>query len=141
AVAACARPTSSCGSDAAGVTRRTVGLDFGTTNSAVAVAEPDGTARLATYADDGARTATVRSILYVHPEAPRPNGMPPRVSAGPAAIRDYLATGARGRLIQSVKAHLGSRRFTTTNLFGVQYRLEDLIGLLLRALRDAAEAD
>jgi hypothetical chaperone protein len=63
------------------------------------------------------------------------------VSAGPGAIHDYLATGQRGRLIQSIKAHLGSRLFTTTNLFGVQYRLEDLVGLLVRELRAAAEAD
>jgi hypothetical chaperone protein len=63
------------------------------------------------------------------------------VSAGPAAIRDYLVTGQRGRLIQSIKAHLGSRLFTSTNLFGVQYKLEDLVGLLVRELRAAAEAD
>jgi hypothetical chaperone protein len=40
-----------------------------------------------------------------------------------------------------VKSHLASRLFTTTNLFGVVYRLEDLIGLLVCALREAAEAD
>jgi hypothetical chaperone protein len=118
-----------------------IGLDFGTTNSAVAIAAPGVAPRLATFADDGERTSTFRSVLYVDPEAPGPGGMPPRVSAGPPAIVDYLATGARGRLIQSIKAHLGSRLFTSTNLFGVQYRLEDLIGLFLRELRFAAEAD
>src|SRR5262249_56307772 len=74
-------------------------------------------------------------------EARGASGRPRRVSAGPRAIADYLATGQRGRLIQSIKAHLGSRLFTSTNLFGVQYRLEDLVGLLLRELRAAAEAD
>jgi hypothetical chaperone protein len=118
-----------------------IGLDFGTTNSAIAVATSGGTPRLATFPDDGGRTATFRSLLYIDPEAPGANGLPPRVSAGPAAIRDYLVTGQRGRLIQSIKAHLASRLFTTTNLFGVQYRLEDLIGLLVRELRTAAEAD
>ena len=118
-----------------------IGLDFGTTNSAIAVATAGRSPRLATFADGATRTATFRSLLYVDPEAPGANGMPPRVSAGPAAIRDYLATGQRGRLIQSIKAHLGSRLFTTTNLFGAQYRLEDLIGLLLRELRAGAEAE
>ena len=118
-----------------------IGLDFGTTNSAVAVAVPGRAPRLATFADGAGWTSTFRSVLYVDPEAPGANGLPPRVSAGPAAIRDYLATGQRGRLIQSIKAHLGSRRFTSTNLFGVQYRLEDLVGLLVRELRTAAEAD
>src|SRR5262245_38625823 len=96
-----------------------VGLDFGTTNSAVAIATAGGTPRLAAFADGDARTTTFRSVIYVDPEAPGRNGLPPRVSAGPAAIRDYLGTGQRGRLIQSIKAHLGSRRFTSTNLFGV----------------------
>jgi hypothetical chaperone protein len=118
-----------------------IGLDFGTTNSAIAVAAGGRGPRLATFPDGGGRTTTFRSVLYVDPEAPGASGLPPRVSAGPAAIQDYLATGQRGRLIQSIKAHLGSRLFTTTNLFGVQYRLEDLVGLLLRELRAAAEAD
>lgn len=118
-----------------------IGLDFGTTNSAVAVAPSGGGTRLAQFLDGAERTATFRSVLYIDPEAPGRNGMPPRVSGGPAAIREYLATGQRGRLIQSIKAHLGSRLFTTTNLFGVQYRLEELVGLLVRELRMAAEAD
>jgi len=116
-----------------------IGLDFGTTNSAVAVAaRGGGVPRLARFSDG---SATFRSVLYVDPELPGANGLPPRVSAGPAAIDDYLATGQRGRLIQSIKAHLGSRLFTSTNLFGVQYGLEELVGLLVRELRAAAEAD
>jgi hypothetical chaperone protein len=118
-----------------------IGLDFGTTNSAVAITRRDGSPRLATFPDGTDRTATFRSVLYVDPEAPGANGLPPRVSAGPAAIAEYLATGQRGRLIQSIKGHLASRLFTATNLFGVQYRLEDLVGLLVRELRIAAEAD
>ena len=118
-----------------------IGLDFGTTNSAVAIAPAGRAPRLATFPDGSERTSTFRSLLYIDPEAPGPNGLPPRVSAGPAAIRDALATGQRGRLIQSIKAHLGSRLFTTTNLFGVQYRLDDLVGLLVRELRGAAERD
>src|SRR6185369_4417890 len=118
-----------------------IGLDFGTTNSAIAVAASGRAPRLATFPDGDERTATFRSVLYVDPEAPGAHGLPPRVSAGPAAIRDYLVTGQRGRLIQSIKAHLGSRLFTSTNLFGVQYKLEDLVGLLVRELRAAAEAD
>jgi hypothetical chaperone protein len=118
-----------------------IGLDFGTTNSAVAVIGDDGAPRLATFADGVGRTSTFRSLLYVDPEAPGANGLPPRVSAGPAAIREYLVTGQRGRLIQSIKSHLASRLFTTTSLFGVQYRLEDLIARLVAELRAAAEAD
>src|SRR5262249_58286007 len=65
------------------------------------------------------------------------DGLPPRITAGPAAIRSWVETGGRGRLIQSIKAHLASRLFTTTSLFGRHYRLEDLIAVILRALRSA----
>jgi len=119
--------------------RQAVGIDFGTTNSAVAVATGDGTARLATFADGAARTATFRSLLYFNPDAVRP-GQRPEGVAGPAAIHGYLEAGGRGRLIQSMKSHLASRLFTDTNLFGFLYTLEDLIAIILRDLKTAAEA-
>ena len=119
--------------------RTAIGLDFGTTNSAVAVATSDGTAVLATFPDGAQRTATFRSILYFNPETVRPGSRPEGV-AGPEAIRSYLAAGGRGRLIQSMKSHLASRLFTDTNLFGFRYTLEDLIAIILRGLKAGAEA-
>ena len=63
-----------------------IGLDFGTTNSAVAVATPDGSTVLATFAGDGYRTTTFRSVLYFDPELRTPDHKP-RAMAGPEAIR------------------------------------------------------
>jgi hypothetical chaperone protein len=119
--------------------RTAVGLDFGTTNSAVAVAREDGSAVLATFPDGPARTSTFRSILYFNPETVQPGRRPDGV-AGPEAIRNYLAASGRGRLIQSMKSHLASRLFTDTNLFGFSYALEDLIAIILRGLKAGAEA-
>src|SRR5262249_58180701 len=93
-----------------------------------------GAPRLATFGQD----ATFRSILHVDPEEPGDDGLPPRITAGAAAVHTWVETGGRGRLIQSIKAHLASRLFTTTSLFGRHYRLEDLIAVLLCALRCAA---
>src|SRR5262245_6925801 len=112
-----------------------LGLDFGTTNSAIAVASPGSRPRLATFGG----APTFRSVLHVDPEEPGEDGLPPRMTAGPDAIRSWVDTGGRGRLIQSIKSHLASRLFTTTSLYGRQYRLEDLITVILRALRRAAE--
>jgi hypothetical chaperone protein len=65
-----------------------------------------------------------------------------RVRAGPAAIEGYLASEERdGRLVQSLKSFLASRLFSATNVFGATWRLEQLIGELLRALREQAERD
>jgi hypothetical chaperone protein len=117
----------------------TVGLDFGTTNSAVAVAAPDGSTVLATFAADGYRTTTFRSVLYFDPEN-RTQDRKPQAMAGPTAIASYLNADTRGRLMQSMKSHLASRLFRETYVFGEKYTLEDLIAIILRSLRAAAEA-
>jgi hypothetical chaperone protein len=117
----------------------TVGLDFGTTNSAVAVAAPDGSTVLATFAADGYRTTTFRSVLYFDPEN-RTQDRKPQAMAGPTAITSYLNADTRGRLMQSMKSHLASRLFRETYVFGEKYTLEDLIAIILRSLRAAAEA-
>jgi hypothetical chaperone protein len=116
-----------------------IGLDFGTTNSAVAVATPDGSTVLATFEGDGYWTTTFRSVLYFDPEANTSNRKPLAV-AGPEAINGYLKGDAGGRLMQSLKSHLASRLFRVTTMFGQKYTLEELIALILQELRAAAEA-
>jgi hypothetical chaperone protein len=119
--------------------RHVIGLDFGTTNSAIAVASSTGATTLATFPEGDRQTTTFRSILYFDPEARGPDRKP-RAVAGPEAIIRYLQAETRGRLIQSMKSHLASRLFQETYVFGQRYTLEDLIAMLLRALRAVAEA-
>src|SRR5262249_51621133 len=72
-------------------TIQTVGLDFGTTNSALAVVRTDWTVQLATFQDNGQVTTTFRSVLYfLHPE--EDDYREPRVVAGPQAIRSYRSS-------------------------------------------------
>src|SRR5437764_846420 len=68
------------------------GLDFGTTNSAIAVADAGGV-RLARFGAAG--TATFRSVLFFDPEE-RKNNKPLSV-AGPDAIERYLDADGAGR--------------------------------------------
>jgi len=84
--------------------QRAVGIDFGTTNSAVAVADGDGPPRLARFAPAGGAGAAgpaFRSILHFEPDDETP-GRRARVRAGPAALARYLATAGEGRLVQEV---------------------------------------
>lgn len=118
---------------------RTVGLDFGTTNSALAVVHTDGTVRLATFQDNEQVSATFRSVLYfLHPEEDHYGD--PHVVAGPQAIRSYLRADPKGRFMQSIKSFLASRLFERTQVFTRSYNLEELIAIIVRALRTAAEA-
>lgn len=114
---------------------RAIGIDFGTTNSALAIAKADGTVRLAAFKGD----PTFRSILYFD-EQDSARLAKLRVVAGPDAIESYLSAKTPGRLIQSMKSYLASRLFTQTQILGETYDLEDLVGILLRSLRKSAEA-
>jgi hypothetical chaperone protein len=110
------------------------GLDFGTTNSALAHASTDGSVRLAQFSGN----ATFRSILYFE-EDDTSRSQNLRVVAGPDAIQSYLNAKSPGRLIQSTKSYLASRLFNQTQIFTETYSLEELIGILLRHLRKSAE--
>jgi hypothetical chaperone protein len=116
------------------VLEKAIGLDFGTTNSALAIAQPDETVRLAEFKGG----ATFRSIIYFEEQDSARTGKL-RVVAGPDAIQSYLNAKTPGRLIQSMKSYLASRLFTQTQIGGEIYDLEDLIGILLRYLRKSAE--
>ena len=113
---------------------KAIGLDFGTTNSALAIAQSDRIVRLARFGGG----ATFRSIIYFEEnDSARTTKL--RVIAGPDAIQSYLGAKTPGRLIQSMKSYLASRLFTQTQILGETYALEDLISILLRHLRRSAE--
>jgi hypothetical chaperone protein len=121
------------------VRRAGLGLDFGTTNSALALGAGEGPPRLARFAGPDGLAPTFRSLLYFDREDAR---SPVEVHAGPAALVAYLEREEHGgRLIQSLKSFLASRLFSATEIFGQSYRLEQLIGMLLGALREEAEGE
>jgi hypothetical chaperone protein len=109
-----------------------IGLDFGTTNSAVATVSGQQ-ARLQRFAAADGETQTFPSVLYFE-RVRLAAGSRFVSSAGPAAIAHYLAAEDKGRLIQSLKAYLADRRFDGTAIFGRRYSLEDMITLLLKHL-------
>src|SRR5436190_936618 len=109
-----------------------IGLDFGTTNSSIAIARPDRSSEAVLFPSGINKTDTYRSVLYFEPKTP--------ASTGPAAIERYLAADEKGRLIQSLKSFLASRLFTGTSVFGKQFSLEDLITIMLRDIRIQSES-
>ncbi len=111
---------------------KAIGLDFGTTNSAIAVAGLDGQAQLASFGPN----SSFRSILYF-PAKERNSPVKLETQVGPEAINSYLEADTKGRLILSIKSYLASELFTTTTINGRNFTLEDLISLILRRLRKA----
>lgn len=119
-----------------------IGIDFGTTNSAVATVLPTGPVELVRFSDGN---TTSRSVLFAQQQRSRP-GRPVSIYTGAGAIDHYLATGndpdaeVSRRFIQSLKSHLSARSLTGTEIFGRQYRFEDLIAKILTDLRTHASA-
>src|SRR6478735_8266290 len=103
------------------------GLDFGTSNSTVAL--PSGEALPIDPAASSPRL--FRSVLFFPEDAKS-------IFAGQAAIDEYLER-SEGRFIQSVKGWLPSASFTATQIRNKPYKLEELIALLLRRIREQAE--
>jgi hypothetical chaperone protein len=116
-----------------------VGIDFGTTNSSMALADGDNGIQIVTFPFAGVPTPSYRSVIYLEQMKSAAGTRRMHSLTGPAAIEHYLEAEEKGRLIQSLKSHLPSRLLTSTNIFGRNYAVEDLISRILKDLRLAAE--
>ncbi len=114
-----------------------VGIDFGTTNSSVAMATGSGDVLLARFPYLGATTDSYRSLLYLEQTKER-GASTLRSWTGPEGIERYLAAETKGRLIQSLKSFLTNRTLQSTEVFGRRQTIESLIARILRDLREKA---
>jgi hypothetical chaperone protein len=116
-----------------------IGVDFGTTNSAVALYQPGQPVQLAQFAFRGESVPSCRSVLYFEQSRTAAGMRRVHGFSGPEAIERYLDAEEKGRLIQSLKSHLPSRSLTGTEVFGRRHRLEELVARIVGDLRKRAE--
>jgi hypothetical chaperone protein len=115
-----------------------IGIDFGTTNSSIALADSSGNVQLAKFPYMAGFTDAYRSLLYL--ELRKELGKNTLKSwTGPEGIEQYLSAETKGRLIQSLKSFLASRNLRSTDVFGRPQTLEDLLARILIDLREKAE--
>lgn len=109
-----------------------LGLDFGTTNTVVALADGAGTSHLLEFEHEGASSPVFRWALCFWEEELGWNGV--AHEAGPWAIAEYLQSPLDSRFVQSFKTVAASPLFERALIFGRACRFEDLGRLFLQKL-------
>lgn len=115
-----------------------IGVDFGTTNTVVAIARPGEGVRVVKFRDERETSDIYRSVLLFE-KGLSAAGLDLEAHAGLQAIRFYLNATAETRFIQSFKSHVASLAFEETRIFGRRFKFEDLLATFLR--RAVADAD
>lgn len=117
---------------------RTFGIDFGTSNSAIAVQE-GGEVRVLDWALPEALARGDRRAVDTMPTVLFAPSYDRELHIGHEAIAHYLFTGLEGRFMQSIKAFLPQSTFNGTMVRGRNYTIEELVAGFLRRFLDGAE--
>jgi len=110
-----------------------VGIDFGTSNTVVAIAGPDGQVEALTFEHGGESLKVYVTALCFWDER-HGNGLRTQVEGGPWAIEQFLEGLHAHRFIQSFKTFAASPSFKETRIFRERYAFEDLLSAFLRTL-------
>ena len=111
----------------------TVGIDFGTTNTVIAIAHPDGRTESLKF-DYGGELFRVYMSALLFWEERRDGALQSRVESGPWAIEQFLEGTDTHRFIQSFKTFAASRAFKDTRIFRKRFEFEDLLAAFFRTL-------
>ncbi|MBF9195945.1 Hsp70 family protein [Microvirga terrestris] len=110
-----------------------IGIDFGTSNTVVAIASPDGQVEALTFEHGGESLKVYVTALCFWDER-HGNGLRTEVEGGPWAIEQFLEGLHAHRFIQSFKTFAASATFKETRIFRERYGFEDLLSAFLRTL-------
>ena len=102
------------------------GIDFGTTNSALAIYDEDS--------KEIHSTIIIPSLIYFYHQLNDKNYV-----VGEEAIAAYLNDGMKGRFIKSIKQILSRSSFTETRIHNKRYNASDLVAIILKELKSRAD--
>lgn len=114
---------------------RALGLDFGTTNTVLALAEAGGsTTHSLPFESSAGVTDSMRTALsFMKDKALGAQAL--KVEAGQAAIRMFIDNPGDCRFLQSIKTFAASAAFQATLVYARRQQFEDLMEIFLRRLK------
>jgi hypothetical chaperone protein len=116
----------------------TIGIDFGTTNTVIAISDRPGEVRFVRFDHRGESLSSVLSALCFWSEN-TPDGRRTYCESGPWAVDQYLDRYGSVRFLQSFKTFAASKAFAQTRIFGAAYNYEDIMAAFLRSVLDHAQ--
>ena len=112
---------------------QSIGIDFGTTNTVLAMPDAAGGAVVQTFSHGNQTLEAMRTALSFRRN--RLAGAAPLCEAGPWAIETFIEEPEDTRFLQSFKSFAASASFTDTVVFTRRYSFEDLLSAYLGKLR------
>ena len=116
---------------------RTLGLDFGTTNTVMALSDTGNTSHSMRFTSSAGTTDSMRTALSFMKTGTF-GAAALQVEAGHAAIRQFIDNPGDCRFLQSIKTFAASSLFQGTLVFAKRQSFEDLMEVFLRKLKTYA---
>ncbi|MGJ7037641.1 putative chaperone protein [Shinella sp. BE166] len=116
---------------------RALGLDFGTTNTVMALSTGGSDTQSMTFTSSVGITDTMRTALSFMKD-PVVGAQALKVEAGQAAIRQFIDNPGDCRFLQSIKTFAASALFQGTLIFARRHAFDDLMEIFLRRLKTYA---
>ena len=113
---------------------RALGLDFGTTNTVLALADSGATTHSLEFSSGAGTTDSMRTALSFMKDA-QLGAQALKVEAGQAAIRQFIDNPGDARFLQSIKTFAASALFQGTLVFARRHTFEDLMEIFLKRLK------
>ncbi|MFP3542284.1 Hsp70 family protein [Rhizobium sp. SIMBA_035] len=116
---------------------RALGLDFGTTNTVLAMADGANATHSMSFTSAAGTADSMRTALSFMRDA-QLGASALKVEAGAAAIRQFIDNPGDCRFLQSIKTFAASALFQGTLIYGKRQSFEDLMEVFIRRLRGYA---
>lgn len=111
-----------------------LGLDFGTTNTVIAVAKSSDATHSVAYTSQAGTSDSMRTALSFLKD-PQLGAGALKVEAGQAAIRTFIDNPGDCRFLQSIKTFAASALFQGTLVHARRFQFEDLMEVFLKRLQ------